>query len=839
MNLNDFLQQSVKAYGPNLAIEMRPRYRTLRWTYQDLGEKVAALALELERKGIVAGDRVMLYGINSPHWIAGFFAILARGAVVVPLNPQSTPTQLEGIMTSCEPKLLLKSRRIPWLAKPLPTLDIQNVTEAEITAVATTKYKPVEVEDEALSEIVYTSGTTGAPKGVMLSHKNLVSNLNALSKAIPLKETDHLISIIPLFHMYGQMTSMLYPLKHGAAVTYLPSLSSKLILETFQHTQATHLSAVPDFLKAIMARLEDKLENKGLHWLMRSEILAALPRPARRVIFAPIRNKISRTLKIISSGGAPLDPDLEKKWRLLGFELLQGYGLTETSPIIAMNTPREHRLGTVGKPLPGIRTKISAEGELLVRGPNVMGGYFRDEERTKAAFSDGWFKTDDGAVFDKHGFLSIFGRRKYMIVGGSGEKVFPEDIEEVLNRLPGVKDSAVVGVKKDGRTVIHAVLLGDGIDLDKTVIEANSRLARHQRIMAASLWPDADFPRSATRKVKKEEIINWLKDQTAGTSAEPMEKGTATPLMRLLAQVTKRELKMIGEKTRIVQDLHLDSLLRIELVGQIEEEFGVEVEEKSITQITTVEELERMIVAQNGKPPVIAKYPLWSNRNFWCVIRPTVQAVLLLSWLKPWIPVNVEGNENLAGLTGPVIFMPNHRSYIDPALLIQALPRRVRQDLAIAAASAVLYARFRPFAWLTDLVFNSFPFPTEKDENIKPGLEYMGYLLDNGCHVMVFPEGEVLRTNHTMNHLKAGTGVIACEMQATVVPMAIVGVEKLVKPGQIIPRRRAPVTVRIGKPMRFSYTDNYAEATRKIERAMRELIEKNKTFDSTNDHVYA
>ncbi|MBI5654264.1 AMP-binding protein [Candidatus Uhrbacteria bacterium] len=825
MNLNDFLQRSVKAYGPNLAIEMRPRYRTLRWTYDDLSSKVAALALELERQGVDPGDRVMLYGINSPHWIAGFFAILARGAVVVPLNPQSTPSQLEGIMASCEPKLLLKSRRIPWPAKPLPTLDIQNVTEAEIIADATRSFRPVAVEDDALAEIVYTSGTTGAPKGVMLSHANLVSNLNALSKAIPLKGTDHLVSIIPLFHMYGQMTSMLYPLKNGAAVTYLPSLSSKLILETFRHTQATHLSAVPDFLKAIMARLEEKLEKKGLHWLMRSEILAALPMPARRAIFAPIRNKISRTLKIISSGGAPLDPDLEKKWRLLGFELLQGYGLTETSPIIAMNTPREHRPGTVGKPLPGIRTKISAEGELLVRGPNVMGGYFRDEERTKAAFSDGWFKTDDGAVFDKHGFLSIFGRRKYMIVGGSGEKVFPEDIEEVLNRLPGVKDSAVVGVKKDGRTVIHAVLLGDEINLDQTVAVANEQLARHQRIMAASLWPDADFPRSATRKVKKEEIINWLKDQTAGTGAEPAEKGAATPLIRLLAQVTKRELKTIGERTRIVPDLHLDSLLRIELVGQIEEEFGVEIEEKSITQTTTVEELERMIVVQNGKPPVIAKYPLWSNRAFWRYVRPLIQSIMLFWWLKMWVPVRVEGEENLNGLNGPVIFMPNHRSYIDPAILLQALPAKIRRDLSIAAGVVVLYKKFKPFAWLTDLVFNSYPFPTEKDENIKPGLEYTGYLLDNGCHVMIFPEGEVLRSNQTMNHLKAGAGVMACEMQATVVPMAIVGVEKLMKPGQIIPRRRAPVTVRIGKPLHFNYTDSYSEATQKIETAMRDLIE--------------
>ncbi len=827
MNLLDFFTTAVRQFPNRLAIEMRPRYRTVRWTYAMLGAQVAALAARLEREGVMPGDRVLLYGINSPHWMAGFFAILARGAVVVPLNPQSTPKQLDGIVASSEPRMLLKSRRIPWLAAPIQTLDIQSVTEdPEPMHLSMESLRVPPIEAGALAEIVYTSGTTGAPKGVMLTHANLLANLAALSQVVPLAETDHIISIIPLFHMYGQMTSMLYPMKFGAAVTFVPSLGSKMILETFRYTRATHLAAVPEFLKTIMQRLDGRLAEHGLSPILHSTLLERMPLGVRRFLGAPIRARISKSLMKIASGGAPLDPEVERMWRRLGYEVYQGYGLTETSPLLTTNRPNDFKVGTVGKPVPGVETRISTDGELQVRGPNVMKGYYRDAERTAAAFDGEWFKTDDGAKVDADGFISIFGRRKYMIVGDGGEKVFPEDIEEVLNHLPGVKDSAVVGVKKNNRMVISAVLLADDVKIDEVIEEANAHLASHQQILLGVRWPEADFPRSATQKIKKEEVMRWLLQQDEPASAKKEQTGTITPFMRILAQVTKRNPREILPETKLVTDLHLDSLLRIELVSQVEEELGVELEEKAITGKTTVEEVERMLASQAGKAPTLVKYPRWSNRAVFQKMRPLLQSALLFWWLRPFVKLRIEGQEHLAQLEGPVIFMPNHRSYVDPSLLLQALPVTIRRKLGIAAGVDVLYTKFSWVAWLADLVFNSYPFPTEVYENIRPGLEYTGRLLDDGCSILIFPEGQVLRSGAQMNHLKAGAGVIACEMQATVVPMVVLGIEKLMKPGQIIPRRRGPVTVRIGEPLHFSYTEDYGQATERIEQAMKKLIEK-------------
>lgn len=831
MNLYQFFDEVTTKYHANLAFQIRPRYRTLRWTYGELRNQSAKMSQHLAELGIGRGDKVLLFAPNSPFWVAGFFAIISRGAIVVPLNTQSTPEQLNGIIKSSKAKLLVKSSRLPWLAKEISTLNLQSVMEQQPTEEPEVAFpSDPNLKDEDVAEIVYTSGTTGEPKGVMLTHQNLLSNMLSLSEAVQGGPTDHIVSIIPLFHMYGQMTSLFYPMQHGASVTFLPSLGSKLILETFRFTPATHLTAVPEFLKTLMDRMERQMDNRLLtRGLLRSSFVQHLSPTLQHTLLSPIRRRISKTLHTITSGGAPLDPELERKWRMLGFEVLQGYGLTETSPCISTNSPSASRIGSVGKPMPGIQVKISPDGELLVKGPNVTVGYFNDPVRTKALFDEeGWCKTDDGAKLDEDGFLYIFGRRKYTIMGSSGEKIFPEDIEAELNKHVAVKDCAVVGVVHDGHTVINAVILADSDNIAQAVEDANAHLAPHQQILAWSVWPEADFPRSATRKVKKEEIIKWL---TGQKSAASLPKHDAiTPLMRTLALVTKCDPRTLTQTTNIVTDLKLDSLRRIELVSQIEEDFGVSVEEKSITQKTTLADLEQLITAQRGKPPQIIRYPRWSQKKFFHAIRPALQDLFLFSWLKPLIKVNVEGAENLEGLQGPVLFMPNHVSYIDPSIFLQALPRAVRHNLGGAAAVNVLYTKFALTAPLADLFFNSFPFPTDEDENIKPGLEYTGRLLDDGTNVFIFPEGQL---NHNpaqrMNHLKPGAGVIACEMNATIVPMAIIGLSTLIDLDHVFPHSRGSVRLLIGKPLRFSYTDSYTEATQKIECAIEELIIRGET----------
>jgi long-chain acyl-CoA synthetase len=804
--LDAFLQRQAETHGERLAVQSRPRYRTLRLSYAELKRRVDGLAAALAESGVEPGDRVLLHAYNSPDWVAAFFAILARRAVAVPLNPRSAPEQLGRIVASAEPRLALASAHAPWTAAPLPALTIESIPGA---GPGPAVQEVQEAEDpDALAELIYTSGTTGDPKGVMLTHRNLLSNLEAVSEGVPLTPDDHILTLVPLFHVYGQITSLLVPLHAGCAATYLPAPSSRTILDALAHTPATHFVAVPAVLKTMMDRLESRLGR--------------IPGLVRRALRARIRARISKSLRVIVSGGAPLDPVVEEKWLALGFEVLQGYGLTETSPVVAANTPAAHRTGSVGKPVSGVEVKISPEGEILVRGPNVMAGYWRDPERTAAAFADGWLKTDDGGHFDEDGFLYVHGRRKYMILGPGGENVFPEDLEAELNRVPGVTDSAVIGLTREGRTVIHAVLLCDPAQAETIVAQANRKLASHQQILSWSVWPEADFPRSVTRKVKKEEVIRALEGKAAAPAAA-MAK--LTPLKRILAEVTRADPGAIADASRLGADLGIDSLLRIELVSRIEEQLNVMVEEAQITLETTVADLEALVEKQKGVAPRLGQYPRWSLGPGARCLRPLAQAVFLKSWLSPFYRLRVEGLENLEHLQGPIILMANHRSFLDSAVATFAIPKPVRSRLAIAASTEVLYAHYRWAVPIGELTLNAFPFPTGLHENIRLGLDYVGRLLDDGWNVLVFPEGRMRLAGEVLLSLKGGAGVIAVEMGAPIVPMAIIGTDRIMPPKKIMPRRRGVVTVRFGQPLPIRADESYEAATARIEAALRGLLE--------------
>jgi long-chain acyl-CoA synthetase len=803
--LDAFLQRQVEKHGERLALQFRPRYRTIRSSYAELKRRVDGLAAALAEAGVQPGERVLLHAYNSPDWVAAFFAILARRAVAVPLNPRSTPDQLERIVASAEPRLVLASRYTPWTAAPLPALTIESIPDA---GPAPAVREGQEAEDpEALAELIYTSGTTGDPKGVMLTHRNLLSNLEAVSLGVPLTPDDHILTLVPLFHVYGQITSLLIPLHAGCAATYLPAPSSRTILDALAHTPATHFVAVPAVLKTMMDRLESRLGR--------------MPGFLRRALRDRIRARISRSLRVIVSGGAPLDPVIEEKWLALGFEVLQGYGLTETSPVVAANTPTAHRTGSVGKPVSGVEVKLSPEGEILVRGPNVMTGYWRDPARTAAAFADGWLKTDDGGHFDEDGFLYVHGRRKYMILGPGGENVFPEDLEAELNRVPGVTDSAVIGLSREGRTVIHAVLLCEAARAEAAVAAANRKLASHQQILSWSVWPEADFPRSVTRKVKKEDVIRALAGQTA---AAPAAAGKLTPVKRILAEVTRQDPGAIADTARLGADLGIDSLLRIEIVSRIEEQLNVMVEEARITPETTVAEFEALVEKQKGVAPKLGQYPRWSLAPWACRLRPLARVVFLKSWLSPFYRLRVEGLENLENLKGPVILMANHRSFLDSAVATFAMPKPVRSRLAIAASTEVLYAYYRWAVPLGELSLNAFPFPTGLHENIRLGMDYVGRLLDDGWNVLVFPEGRMRRAGEALLPLKGGAGVIAVEMGVPIVPVAIAGTDRIMPPDKIVPQRRGVVTIRFGQPLPTRADESYEAATARIEAALRDLL---------------
>lgn len=823
--LTDMLEQNVRRYPDRPALTMRMGYRTVSLTYAQTHELSRRVAGFLARNGVGRGDAVLILAPNSPYWIGVYWGTLLHGAVVIPLNIQSTEEMIAKIARATGAKLLFRHVHLrEKVPADVHAFDIEFLPELVSNCEPA---GPAAASPEDTVQIMYTSGTTGEPKGVVLTHANLLSNVLALSGLVPIGASDRFLSVLPLSHIFEQTAGFLMPYLNGAQIIYAHSPAA--IRALMQEFRITVMAGVPEFLQVVMSRIEAGARERGreklLHLLRRLSLAVGI-RPFSRLMFSSVLKQFGGKLRLIASGGAPLDPELEQKWNALGVTLLQGYGLTETSPVLTTNTFRRRRVGSVGRVLPGVQLKLAEDGEVLARGPGVFSGYFKNEEKTREAFTgDGWFRTGDMGYLDKDGYLFLKGRKKYMIKGPGGQNVYPEDIESELNRLPGVKDSCVIGVEHpDGRTDIHAVILyapDQTGDPAATAHDANRRLASYQRINRWSVWPQDDFPRSATRKVRKEEVLKWIRSQTlAGVQASAAAR---TPLVQILADVTGTAPANILPGMNLVRDLHFDSLLRIELVARIEERYGVTLHEASISPETTVADLELMF-AKAGPAPKYLHFKQWPLSWWARAIRTLFQALALFPFYRLFLKVRVKGLENLKDLSLPAVFMPNHISYLDSLIMLRALPWRIRRRVMFAAAVDVAYAKYRRTIWLAELLANPFPFPRQEGENINEGLEYMGRLLDAGWSVVVYPEGRITTDpGRALQSLKRGAGLVAVQMDAPVVPVKISDPGHALQSYSFWPRRRGTIQVQFGRPATFSRRQSYVQATQTLQKALEQM----------------
>lgn len=818
--LVSFFEERVKKFSKRPALKMRPRFRTIHWNFGELDNYASGIAYFLEQNGVKFGDRVILIAHNSPYWVGTFFGILLRGGIVVPLNPQSTKNFVEKIIKETEAKILFKNSCLfSHKSFGIRTVDIDFKKEQ---AYKKHHFSKVDVSEDNIAEIVYTSGTTGDPKGVVLTHKNIISNVEAITKIFKASCYDRTVSILPLFHMYEQTCSLFFALKYGMEIMYAPNISSRAVQQCLQEQRATKMLVVPEFLETLIRKIESRAAEVGkkenlqkMFWLAE-----CLPFFLRRLLFRKVHKMLGGRLRHIFSGGAFLAPDIERKWSAMGFIVLQGYGLTETSPVVTSNLEKKKKKGSVGCLIPGVKVTISKDKEILIEGPGVFKGYYHDETKTRETFdAAGRFKTGDMGHFDEYGFLYISGRKKYVIVSPSGENVYPEDVEIELKNIEGVLDAVVVGYPLNGREIVYAVLLTDRNDIDAIVHQVNYRLAPYQRIQSWDVWPEGDFPRSATRKVKKEEVIKWLKDKKQVKAKGVLSK-EMSPLVRLLNAVSGKDVGIIRDKSNLFSDLHFDSLMRIELVSRIEEVFDVVVEEHLITQKTTVKDLEELIKkGLKGRPP--CKFKSWLLSPISNFFRFLIQRLIFPFW-SIFFKVKSEGLENIRDFKLPAIFMTNHLSYLDTLLILKALPLKIRNRIAVAAAVDVLYKKYWFIANVLEFICNSYSFPRKEDEDIKPGLERTGRILDRNFSILVFPEGKISFTGELLP-LKRGAGFLAVEMDVPVVPIIIKGIRNLISEYKVIPHSKGRVIVCFGKPFRLSPGITYDQATEEIYTVMKRL----------------
>lgn len=832
---DEFITAVADKHEKRIAIRIRPRFRAISWTYSELFRHSALIAQLLEKEGIRKGDKVLLWAPNSHLWLASFFGIQLRGAVAVPISFQNTPDFVKKVIEQTGAKLIIKSSRLQLhRIEGVKAILMEDIADAAFAKQFDGSFEKAKNTEDDVAEIIYTSGTTGFPKGVVLTHRNILSNVKASLKAIPVSKCDRFLSILPLSHMFEQVGGMLVPLAAGAQVTYATSLNSLSIRKSLVDDKITKMLAVPEFLKLTAKKIEAAAEKEGKKKFFGVLCSLSLKIPVmglRRLIFRRIIKGFGGSLHTVVSGGAPLDAEVGRRWEAFGVYVLQGYGTTEASPVITANRYEDRKIDSVGRPLEGLEVKFAEDSEILVRGPNVTKGYFKNPKKTRESFADGWYKTGDIGYFGRDGHLYIKGRKEYVIITEAGENVYPEDIESELNRHHVVKDSAVVGFKRNSRLEVHAVLLGEGIKgPEELITKVNSRLAAYQRIQGFTVWPFDDFPRTVTKKVRKNEVLAYLKhlyegEELGAGQAQAPEAGKERGIYKILSQVSELSADKITDGKKLGTDLKLDSLARVELVSLIEEEFGIVVDESEITGEMTVAELENKIESgtQKTEKYELKEWPLSATAG---IIRWLLQRILIGSWLWFYAPAKTEGLENLKGLELPAIFFANHVGGLDAPIALRALPSRIRNKLAVAAAIDAMHEhhKFAKYAGFVTLLINAYPFGRREQSQIRSSLQYTGRLLDRGFSILVFPEGGVSQSGE-LQPLKEGAGFLAVEMNVPIVPVKLIGAREVYGPEKTFPQlpARHNAIVRFGKPMVFSKEDSYINATKRIEGCMRKL----------------
>jgi long-chain acyl-CoA synthetase len=811
---------------------VQPRgYRVEHWTYRQVAEAAFQFARELESRNIGKGDRVLIWGPNRAEWVATFFGCTLRGAIVVPMDDVATPDFATRVFQQVSAKLLVCSRA--HVQASLPSVILEDLP---LQHHSRDPYPPVEISPADTLEIVFTSGTTAEPKGVMISHANVLGNVAPLEteirKYLKYERWVHpvrFLNLLPLSHVFGQFLGIFLPQLMGGTVIFQDGLKPAEVMATIRRERVSVVVAVPRLLQSLKEKVERDLQEEGQlddfqKRFRRSEGEHFL---LRWWIFRRVHRRFGWKFWAFICGGAALDRVTEEFWGRLGYAVVQGYGLTETTSLISLNHPFRLGKGSIGKVLAGREVKLSSDGEILVRGSGVASGYWKGSGIQPVAGDEGWYRTGDIGELDAAGNLYFKGRKKDVIVTPSGMNIYPEDLEAALRRQPGVKDCVVVPLPREGNAEACAVLLLREDTKPESIIQnANRELAEYQRIRTWFVWPEEDFPRTSTQKPRTNLIVQTVETSLAGRVHSP------SGIAELMSRFTGRDPSQLSATSNLESDLNLSSLDRVELLSAIEDRYQIDLNETGFAAVNTVGDLERML---HGSAPVRVRYhyPRWVQRWPITWIRLAIQYALLLpaAYILGW-PC-ILGRENLRGVTGPVLVISNHIDDIDIGLILTALPARLRNRLATATGGEALERLRTPPAdrsriarvydrlvWALGVsLLNLFPLPREA--GFRRSFSYAGESVDRGYSVLVFPEGRHTKDGKLLP-FRAGIGMLVNNLRIPVIPMRIHGLFELKQAGKRIAKPHA-ITIYMGKPVAFKPDTNPEEIAQELRKKVEEL----------------
>jgi long-chain acyl-CoA synthetase len=842
-------RQSVLEYfqpesrsASDVAISWRRGYRMERWTYARLIETSQNFAAELDRRKIDAGSRVMLWGENSGEWVAAFLGCIARGVVAVPMDAIAVPEFAARVAQQTNARLIVTSHDPGEIAPGAASMRFEDLRA--LPAVSGAGPLAVRAPQRTdVVEIVFTSGTTAEPRGVVLTHGNLLANLEPIEAGFqkyrryerivhPLR----ILNLLPLSHVFGQMLGIFIPPILNATAVFLDSLRPGDVVQTIRREKINVLATVPRIIESLRDKVECDLESEGRLERFRRKFRTSERRHylMRWWIFRRIHRQFGWGFWAIVSGGAALPQRAEEFWNRVGYAVIQGYGLTETTSMVSLNDPFHPGRGSIGKTLPGRELKLSADGEILVRGESIASGYSRTDSLEQVAGEDGWFRTGDRGEMDAEGNLFFKGRQKNVIVTAEGMNIHPEDLEAALQRQPEVRDCVVIGIERDGNAEPCAVLLlrSPLANAAAVVDKANQMLASFQQMRRWQVWSGEDFPRTPTQKPLLPKIRAVVEREIADKPASDANRGPHDVLTQWINRRMHSSGAAISSQARLSADLNLSSLDRVELLSILEDRYQVDLNESSVAEATTVGELEALL---RQPPPAAVAYPFprWPRRwpvpwvreaAYYLLMCP---AALILGWPR------TTGRENLRGLHGPALFISNHVTPIDAGILLPSLPARFRRRMAIAMGGERLRSMRHPGPTVNIFVriyaqvqyvlvaalMNVFALPQRT--GFRQSFSFAGELADGGSSILIFPEGATT-LDGKIAPFRVGVGLLASRLGIPVVPMRIDGLFELRQRGKRT-ARPGQIHVTIGAPIHFEAEDTPERITGVLEQRVAEL----------------
>jgi long-chain acyl-CoA synthetase len=853
----DRFVECAERWPDNVALELQRHDHIESCTYADLHRMAESVGRWIDENGFARGSRLAIVADNHPRWVAAYLGIIAAGCTVVPLDTALHADQLTKLLKdSGSSALFCDARHAQVSQEAVAGLDLglvlmdpdrmaQHSTQEHWLGNLSTifdggpkKFQPAPSAADDIASLLYTSGTTADPKGVMLTHANFLGEVEAVFNWIDLGPTDALLGVLPMFHVLAQMANLLLPLVKGSRVVYLETLNTAELLRALRERNITAFAVVPQFFYLIHERIFQEVEKRGALTRKVFKSLMALNHGLRkvgvnagRVLFAKVHETLGKKMRYLATGGSRFDPEIANDFYDLGIDVLQAYGLTETTAAVFVNSPHDNVIGSVGKAMKGVEGKIvdprpqedggPATGEVALRGAVVMKGYWNRPDATAAVLRDGWFYTGDLGYFDADGNLFLTGRKKEVIVLSNGKNVYPEEVEAHYLKSPYIKELAVMGLEGkpgEGGDRLHAVIVPNFDALrQKKIVNAkevirfgieslSQQIASTKRIGSYEIWQE-DLPRTTTRKIKRFEVEKRVKanqvnsNRRVGDDSElPAERPLTADEMAWLDQPdVQRTLKIVREASRTAPptlrpthnlelDLGLDSMQRVELLSQIEEQLGGNVEESQLAEIYTVRDLVDAVLQSAargaGSPGTRTTFAGWKailaeepdaadvialarpqplSNAFWYTVSRLIQVIAF-----DRLDLHASGIEKLPR-SGPYILSSNHQSYLDPLILASVLPSEVF-DKVFAVGTSEIFGK----GFMLRLARSLRVVVVDPDANLIPAMRAGAFGLRQGRPLILYPEGE-RSIDGIPKTFKKGAAILSIHLQVPIVPVAIEG----------------------------------------------------------------